>query len=120
MISPIERVEVLKLREDPETVVFEEDLDGSVETVVVRITDSEGRSGIGECDAPPEAVDTFLNMHSAHAMSQNMVKLLVGEDPIEIDALWRKLYDGTQYPGRRGLGNHALSGVDIVLQALSH
>jgi L-alanine-DL-glutamate epimerase-like enolase superfamily enzyme len=40
--------------------------------------------------------------------------------PIEIGALWRKLYDGTQYPGPRGLGIHALSGVDIALQALSH
>jgi L-rhamnonate dehydratase len=101
-------------------VIFEKDLDGSFESVVVRITDYEGRSGIGDCDAPPEAVDIFLNMNSAHAMSQNMVKLPVGEDPIEIGALWRKLYDGTQYPGRRGLGIHALSGVDIALQALSH
>lgn len=119
MISPIEHVEVLKLREDPETVEFEADLDGSVETVVIRITDSDGRCGIGECDAPPEAVDSYLNMHSAHAMSQNMVKILVGEDPVETGALWRKLYDGTQYPGRRGLGIHVLSAVDIALYDLA-
>jgi L-rhamnonate dehydratase len=116
---PIERVEVLKLREDPETAKAGEDLDGALETVVVRLHDAEGRSGIGECDAPPEAVEAYVTMRSAHQMSQSMVDLLVGADPIEIGALWRRLYDGTQYPGRRGLGIHALSAIDIALHDLA-
>jgi len=52
-------------------------------------------------------------------MSQNMADMLRGTDPVEIGALWRKLYDGTQYPGRRGLGIHVLSAVDIALHDLA-
>jgi len=118
-MTPIDRVEVLKLREDPAATQAIDDLDGALETVVVRIFDADGRSGIGECDAPPEAVDAYLNMISAHQMSQNMADMLRGTDPVEIGALWRKLYDGTQYPGRRGLGIHVLSAVDIALHDLA-
>ena len=87
--------------------------------MIPRIVNGGGRAGIGECDGPPEAVDAFVNMSSAHAMSRNMVEMLVGADPVEIGALWRRLYDGTQYPGRRGLGIHALSAIDIALHELA-
>ncbi|MEX0921969.1 MAG: mandelate racemase/muconate lactonizing enzyme family protein [Rhodovibrionaceae bacterium] len=116
---PIKEVEVLKLREPTEATSQEGDLDGALETVVVRLRDVEGREGIGECDAPPEAVEAFVNQVSAHQMSQNMAALLRGSDPIEIGALWRRLYDATQYPGRRGLGIHALSAIDIALHDLA-
>lgn len=116
---PIEEVKVLKLREDPDAAHASADLDGALETVVIRILDADGRSGIGECDAPPEAVEAFLTMTSAHQMSRNMVDMLVGADPVETGALWRRLYDGTQYPGRRGLGIHVLSAIDIALHDLA-
>lgn len=47
-----------------------------------------------------------------------MVELLIGADPMETTALWERLYDATQYPGRRGIGIHALSAVDIALHDL--
>jgi hypothetical protein len=42
------------------------DADGSVDTVVVRITDDMGRTGIGESDAPPGVVKAFIEMPSAN------------------------------------------------------
>lgn len=93
--------------------------DGSVDTVVVRITDQDGRSGIGECDAPPAVAKAFIEMPSAHIWSQNSVDLLIGRDPVEVRGLWERLYDATQYPGRRGLGIHALSAIDIALHDLA-
>lgn len=47
-----------------------------------------------------------------------MADILVGADPFEIGALHDRLYAGTIYPGRRGLGIHALSAVDIALHDL--
>ena len=38
---------------------------------------------------------------------------------MEIAALWQKLYEGTFWPGRRGLGIHALSAIDIALHDLA-
>ena len=48
-----------------------------------------------------------------------MSEVLVGQDPVGIAALWQKAYEGTFWPGRRGLGIHALSAVDIALHDLA-
>ena len=40
-------------------------------------------------------------------------------DPVEVTALWERLYEATIYPGRRGLGIHALSAIDIALHDLA-
>lgn len=95
------------------------DCDGSVDTVVVRITDENGLTGIGECDAPPHVVKAYIEMPTAHIWSQNSIDLLIGRDPLELRAIWETLYDATQYPGRRGLGIHALSAIDIALHDLA-
>jgi hypothetical protein len=57
MISPITAVEVIPLATPHE---LADDLDGTVETVLVRLTDAEGRTGIGEADAPPDVVKAFI------------------------------------------------------------
>lgn len=115
-MSPIAEVEVLPLAAPGDR---SWDLDGSVDTVVVRVTDENGRVGIGEADAPPSVVKAFIEMPSAHAWSSNMTRLLVGADALEVVALWQRLYEGTQYPGRRGLGVHALSAIDVALYDLA-
>jgi L-rhamnonate dehydratase len=115
-MSPIEKVEVIPLRLADADVA---DCDSTVDTVVVRLTDASGRTGIGECDAAPEPVRAFIEMPTAHLWSRRMSEVLIGADPIEITALWERLYDATFYPGRRGLGIHALSGVDIALHDLA-
>ena len=96
-----------------------DDLDGTISTVVVRVFDEDGRSGIGETDAPPEVVKSFLEMPTAHLWSRNMAELLVGADPLEMAALWQRMYEGVFWPGRRGLGIHALSAVDVALYDLA-
>ncbi len=95
------------------------DLDGSNDTVVDRITDEDGLTGIGECDAPPGVIKAFVEMPCAHQWSQSPRRLLVGADPVETVALWEQLYEATAYPGRRGLGIHALSAIDIALHDLA-
>jgi L-alanine-DL-glutamate epimerase-like enolase superfamily enzyme len=94
------------------------DLDGSAETVVVRIADEVGRVGYGEADASGEVVKAFIEMTPLHAWSLNPVQLLLGRDPFPIRAIYDELYEGTIYPGRRGLGIHALSAIDIALHDL--
>ena len=70
-------------------------------------------------DAPPSVVKAFLEMPSAHLWSQNAAQLLLGADLVEVTALWERLYEATIYPGRRGLGIHALSAIDIALHDLA-
>jgi L-rhamnonate dehydratase len=96
-----------------------DDLDGTTDTVIVRLTDEAGLTGIGETDAPPHVIKAFLEMPTAHLWSRNVNEILIGADPIEATGIWQKLYDGTFWPGRRGLGIHAISAIDIALYDLA-
>jgi L-rhamnonate dehydratase len=95
------------------------DLDSSGETIVVRLTDGDGRTGIGEADAPALAVRELVLMDDIHAWSRGLRGLLLGRDPFEREALWHELAAATIYHGRRGLGVHALSAVDVALHDLA-
>lgn len=112
---PIARVEALALRAPASDVA---DLDSSSETVVVKLTDEEGRVGIGEADAAATVVRELVLMDDVHAWSRGLASALTGRDPFPIRALHRELYETTIWHGRRGLGIHALSAVDIALNDL--
>jgi L-rhamnonate dehydratase len=111
----ISNVEAIPLRAAPRGL----DLDGSNETVVIRITDEAGRTGIGEADAPAHAVAALVVRDDAHGWSRGMAGLLRGRDPVEVGARWDELAAGTFYDGNAGLSRHALAGVDIALHDLA-
>ena len=115
-LSPIARVEVIPIAVPG---ADRTDLDGLVETVIVKIYDEAGRYGFGETDAPPNVVKAFVEAQTAHNWSRNISELLIGADPLETNALWQKLYEGTFWPGRRGLGLHAIGAIDIALHDLA-
>lgn len=116
MTSPIARIEVIPV---VSPVGSANDLDGTTDTVIVKVFDEDECFGFGECDAPPSAIRSFIEMPTAHLWSRNASEILRGQDPLEIAGLWQKLYDGTFWPGRRGLGIHALSAIDIALYDLA-
>ncbi len=116
MTSTIARIEVIPVVSPAGSA---NDLDGTADTVIVKVFDQDGRFGFGEADAPPLAVKSFLEMPTAHLWSRNASEILLGQDPLEIAAIWQKLYEGTFWPGRRGLGIHAISAIDIALHDLA-
>lgn len=115
-MSPIAAIDVIPVANPDSNPA---DLDGTTETVIVRIRDENGLTGIGECDAPAHVVKAFLEMPTQHLWCRNASEILIGADPVDTVALWEKLYEGTIFPGRRGLGIHALSAVDIALHDLA-
>jgi L-alanine-DL-glutamate epimerase-like enolase superfamily enzyme len=94
------------------------DLDTSSHTVVVRVWDESGRTGIGEADAPPTVVSELVVMDDLFDWSRGLRGVLLGRDPFELAALHADLAAATAYHGRRGLGVHALSAVDVALHDL--
>jgi L-alanine-DL-glutamate epimerase-like enolase superfamily enzyme len=114
-LSRIAEVEAIPLRAIP---TDPSDLDGSSETLVVRILDEDGRAGIGETDAPIRAVGELVLMDDLFDWSRGLRSALLGADPFEIAAVHARLYQETIYHGRRGLGIHALSAVDVALHDL--
>jgi L-rhamnonate dehydratase len=89
--------------------------DGSQDDLVILVHTDEGLTGIGEVDSAPEAVKALVDAPGSHAIANSLRHLLVGEDPLDIERLWHKMYRGLIYIGRRGIAVHAMSGIDIAL-----
>jgi len=89
--------------------------DGSQDDLVVLIHTDEGITGIGEVDSSPEVVRTLLESTGSHAVATGLADALVGEDPLDVERLWDKMYRAVIYFGRRGIAVHAISGLDIAL-----
>ena len=112
----IRRIECLELRAPRMNAAS--DCDGAVDTAVIRITADDGNYGLGETDAPPNAIAALLETPSAHIWSQGIADLLLGENPLDVERLWNKVYEGTIYHARRGLGIMLQSAIDIALHDL--
>jgi L-alanine-DL-glutamate epimerase-like enolase superfamily enzyme len=108
----ITEVEAIVLRQ---AVVNDGIADGSQDDLVVRIHTDEGITGIGEVDSSPELVQALVEAPSSHAVATSLRDTLIGEDPLDVERLWQKMYRGLIYFGRRGIAIHAISGLDIAL-----
>jgi len=93
--------------------------DGSQDAFVVRVHTDEGLVGIGEADSSPYLVRTVIEMPSSHAVARGLRELLVGENPLEIGRLWKRMYDGSSYYGRAGVAIHAIAAIDMALWDLA-
>jgi len=95
------------------------DLDGNRETVLVRAVDAEGRVGVGEADAPAQAVRELVHMDDLFEWSRGLRSVVVGADPVQAASVQAAMLADTIYHGRRGLGVHAISAVDVALHDLA-
>src|SRR5262245_76243 len=89
--------------------------DGSQDDLVVRVTTDEGLVGIGEVDSSPEVARAVIEAPASHSLACGLRELVVGEDPLEIERVWERMYRGAIFLGRRGVAIHAMSGIDIAL-----
>ena len=88
---------------------------GTQDTVIIRIRTDEGLEGIGEADASPEVVKSIIDAPFSHSIACGLRELLIGEDPLDTDRIWSKMYRRTMYYGRRGVVITAMAGVDLAL-----
>ncbi len=49
---------------------------------------------------------------AALVIEKHLPKLLLGEDPFQVERLWDIMWRGTLYYGRKGVAVHAISAVD--------
>jgi L-alanine-DL-glutamate epimerase-like enolase superfamily enzyme len=75
--------------------------------LIVEIDTDDGVTGIGEAGVGGGS--------TAHVIETQLRPMLVGEDPLLIEALWQKMFARTRQFGRRGIVLNALSGIDIAL-----
>src|SRR5260370_20585484 len=107
----ITSVEAIYLRQ-PE-VKFQ--CDSGQDALIVRVKTDAGITGIGEVDSNPMAVKGAIEGPFSHTTACGLGQVVIGEDPFETEKLWHKMYRANIYGGRRGVGLHAMSGIDMAL-----
>jgi L-alanine-DL-glutamate epimerase-like enolase superfamily enzyme len=85
------------------------------DALIVRVHTDTGLVGIGETDSSPAVVKALIETPASHETCQGLKQVLLGESPLEIERLWKKMYRSTEYVGRRGAAIHAISALDIAL-----
>ena len=89
--------------------------DGSQDTVVIFVDTDEGITGVGEVDSSPYVVKAIVETPASHMACMGLREVLIGEDPLDVERLWRKMYEKSLYYGRRSAAIHAMSGIDLAL-----
>jgi L-rhamnonate dehydratase len=75
-------------------------------SVLIRIQTDEGVEGLG----------TAIGGDASAAMiNQHLAKLLIGQDPSDVERLWDQMFRSTLPYGRKGLPIMAISGVDHAI-----
>jgi L-alanine-DL-glutamate epimerase-like enolase superfamily enzyme len=89
--------------------------DGTQDAFLVRIHTDEGIVGIGEGDTSPYAAAEMVAMAPSHSIARGFRELLIGEDPLRVGPLWRRMFSATYHYGRDGAGLHVMSAIDMAL-----
>jgi len=106
----IEDVEVITLRFDYPSGQGFRYAGGTVTsrvTSLVRVRTDSGLIGLGAAYSHPDLVRIIIE--------GNLRAHLIGEDPLQIEALWEKMYGLTRWYGRKGAAVSAIGGIDIAL-----
>jgi len=83
---------------------------------LVRVATDEGIVGWSDVETQPHVGRTIVDAPSGGQIGfESLRAALVGEDPLERERLWQKMYRYLAYYGRQGVGMQMISGVDIAL-----
>lgn len=87
----------------------------SQDSVLVRVRTDSGLEGIGEADSSPEMVKAAIDAPFSHNIACGLRELLIGENALETERIWQKLYRQSMYAGRRSVTITAMAAVDMAL-----
>jgi hypothetical protein len=88
---------------------------GTQDAAVVLVHTDEGITGLGEAESSPHVVKAIVEAPRSHSVMVGLREVLLGENPLDTERLWRKMYQTSLYFGRRGAVIQAISGIDIAL-----
>ena len=77
---------------------------------LVEIETDEGITGWGECFGPGN-----IALANKYIVEKVIQPLIIGEDPINKEYIWHKIYNLLRDSGQKGMPIQALSGIDIAL-----
>src|SRR5262249_37861079 len=82
---------------------------GKYNLTVVRVKTDVGVDGIGQAESPAIIIEAIIRYQ------RGLEALLLGENPLEVERLWQKMYHGAGHWGRRGVAIAAIGAVETAL-----
>ena len=83
---------------------------------VVKVHTDEGITGIADCDTHPHVIKAIIEIPAyIPAFAEGLKAAVIGENPFEVERIWRKMYRYSFYHGRRGAAIQAMSAIDIAI-----
>ena len=83
---------------------------------LLKISTDAGITGWSDIETQPHVGKAIVEAPSGGQIGfEGLRQALVGEDPLERERLWQKMYRYMAYYGRQGAGMHMISGADIAL-----
>ena len=87
--------------------------------LLVRVETDDGLVGWSDVETlAPAAVSIIAGEGMATIGFQTLSAILIGENPLDVERLWDKLYVGSAYYGRRGIAMHCISAIDNCLWSI--
>ena len=115
-------VEAILLRGDQAygaTAGAQEAVDNGDWQLIVRVATDEGLVGWADVETlAPAAAAIIAGQGMAILGFKTLSELLIGENPLDVEAIWEKLYIGSAYYGRRGVAMHCISAIDNCLWSI--
>lgn len=96
-----------------------EEPSGPTHLGIVKVSTDAGITGYSDIETAPSVAKAAIEAprwsESGMECFDGLATLLIGENPLETERLWYKMYRGSIYYGRRGVVLQAISAIDIAL-----
>ncbi|MEP3431289.1 MAG: mandelate racemase/muconate lactonizing enzyme family protein [Roseibium sp.] len=94
----------------PELLGYSQQYYGKRSAHLVEVSTDEGVTGWGECFGPGN-----IALANKTIVEKVIQPLVLGDNPLDRDPIWHKVYNMTRDHGQKGMPLQSLSGVDIAL-----
>ena len=88
---------------------------GAPTGTLIRVDTDEGITGWGETDSHPAMVKAVVVSEHHDEFMSGLGALIIGQDPRDTEAIWRRMARGTFNVGRDGLTVAAMAAIDLAL-----
>jgi len=106
---------VLKSNREYSNAQNSEETPGVAYCFLLKVTTDEGIVGWSDVETAPHVAKSTIDApKTGSGLFEGLCELAVGEDPLETERLWDKIYRGMIYYGKRGVAMQVLSGFDIA------
>lgn len=84
---------------------------------LIRVQTDAGITGYSDLESQPHVARAIVDAPAEGAVVgfHGLRSVLLGEDPLDVERLWHKMYMGSVYYGRRGAAMQVISAIDIAL-----